>query len=111
MDIVDRDTLEELRDVMEDEFSLLIDTFIQDAPGRIAELRSVHASDDIAGLEKPAHTLKGSSSNIGAPKLSSICAALVDGVRAGDPGDVDAAIADIEQAFLELKDVLLTFKD
>ncbi|MDH5545800.1 MAG: Hpt domain-containing protein [Gammaproteobacteria bacterium] len=97
--VLDLQALEELREVMEDDFSLLIQTFLNDAPVRIDELKSALSAGDVLGLEKPAHTLKGSSSNIGATALSRACAKLVDDIRAGTVENPSADIKSIESLF------------
>lgn len=63
--------LQELQMIMEDEFALLLTTFVRDASARIQELEA--ARSDWTALRRAAHSFKGSSSNIGALALSEYC--------------------------------------
>ena len=76
MDHLDRQALEALKDVMEDDFALLISTFLQDSENRIRTLNSLVKSDNADAVRRAAHSFKGSCSNIGAPLLASYCAVL-----------------------------------
>ena len=110
MEVINHEALLELKDVMEDDFALLIETFLTDAPERIEELKKIVSGGGVqAEMEKPAHTLKGSSSNIGAMKLSAVCAGLVDQIRAGSVADPQASIAAIEAELEVAKEVLLSY--
>lgn len=110
MDVINHEALLELKEVMEDDFALLIETFLADAPERIDELKKIESDGGTpADMEKPAHTLKGSSSNIGAMKLSAVCADLVDQIRAGAVVDPKASIAAIEAELEVAKEALLTY--
>lgn len=78
--------IEELRELMDDEFALLIDTFIEDGEARLAQLPVlIDGPDD---LRRAAHSFKGGASNIGAVALASLCARLE-----AMPADCDAAMA------------------
>lgn len=70
---LDEEALAELRDVMEDEFDILINTYIMDSSDRIAHLRSALEQEDADRFSKSAHSLKGSCINIGAPRLGELC--------------------------------------
>ena len=109
MDVVNHEALLELKEVMEDDFGLLIDTFLADGPERIEELKRNLSDGQLTEMEKPAHTLKGSSSNIGAMMLAAACADLVDQIRAGAVADPAASIVAIEAEFAAAKVALLTY--
>ena len=75
---VDLETLEQLREVMEDEFEDLLQTYLEVAPKELD--RIAHALRILDGdiLASSAHTLKGSSSNLGAHRLAVMCNTLID---------------------------------
>lgn len=73
-DSLDLRALTELQDIMEEDFTLLIETFISDADDRMNDI--VQAVGDWQRLRRAAHAFKGSSSNIGAIKLAQLCKAL-----------------------------------
>jgi HPt (histidine-containing phosphotransfer) domain-containing protein len=109
MEHLDYDTLNTLKQVMEDDFELLIDTFVQDSTDRIRILREVIQGTDVDLIRRAAHSLKGSSSNIGAPQLSALCSAVekkaLENNLAGLSSDVDG----IEQEFAQVLILLRTY--
>ena len=50
--------------------------FLKDVPNRIERLRNACASGDIQEVRRVAHSLKGSSGNIGAQSMFGICSQL-----------------------------------
>lgn len=93
---LDHEALAELRDVMEDEFSILINTFLQDAQERLRKLSEAADGSDPASLRNIAHSFKGSCINIGAPALADCCFAAEQAGREGDLSDSGHHIAAIE---------------
>jgi HPt (histidine-containing phosphotransfer) domain-containing protein len=67
---VDRSVLSALREVMEEGYPDLLDIFLADSEERLKVLR---ATDSAARLVEAAHSFKGSSSNMGALKLTELC--------------------------------------
>lgn len=102
---LDLNLIDELRELMEDEFSLLIDTFIDDGEARLAELPALaDGSDD---LRRAAHSFKGGASNMGAVELASLCARLEAMSAGGDSAATIALIDDIRCEFEAVRGALL----
>ncbi len=80
---LDFDTLNELKVVMGDEFSLLIDTFKNDSIVRVQAIKDAVASVDPEEIRRAAHSFKGSASNMGATELTRLCRELEDLGRSG----------------------------
>ena len=57
---LDEEALAELRDVMEDEFEVLIQTYVADSRDRIRGLQEALRADDRDAFAKTAHSFKGS---------------------------------------------------
>jgi HPt (histidine-containing phosphotransfer) domain-containing protein len=93
---LDPDVLSALRDVMEDEFSTLIDTFLSDSEHR---LRQLTVAVDATQLLEAAHSFKGSSSNMGAIRLAALCHDLEQRSREHNLSGVELLIADIAREF------------
>jgi len=72
---VDRATLDELRDVMGDDIVELIDAYLNDTVRRLDELQQA-VDDQPEVVVSVAHTLKGSSANVGAREFAERCAAV-----------------------------------
>lgn len=81
---IDAGVLRELRAVLGDEFGVLVSTFLADSQVRLAAMRTALASSDAEALREAAHSLKGSSLNLGAGTLAGLCRSIEDRARAAD---------------------------
>ena len=106
MNHLDYDALNTLKDVMEDDFSLLIDTFIQDSTERLQKLQTIITSGNADLIRRAAHSFKGSSSNVGAMNLSSLCAALERKALEGNLVGLDESLRSIEEEFARVQILL-----
>jgi len=110
---IDMDVIQGLRELGgEDEPELLaelIQIFLQDAPQRIQDITEGLAHDDLARIERGAHTLKSSSANIGAMGLSELCRRIVECARTSRPQELpvlcDASVRALETAVAELREI------
>lgn len=75
---IDRKVLSELQDVMEGEYLNLLVVFLDDAQRRLDQL---HAAHDTEELRMAAHSLKGSSGNMGAQVLADLCRQLEERLK------------------------------
>lgn len=75
-ELLDTQMLEELREIMEDEFPVLMDTFLSESEKQYQAIKTAWADSDTDLLRRSAHSLKGSCGNIGAATLQSQCATL-----------------------------------
>ena len=73
----------------------LIDTYLGELPHLIARLQDALERSDRESLHRAAHTLKSSSANMGARRLSVLCADLEERSRDAIPDDGAASIGDI----------------
>ena len=107
-EILDYNMLDELKLVMEDDFQLLIDTFIADSDEKIAQLSGYDTEADPDLVRRSAHSLKGSSANVGATALSEASRILEDQAKDGDLSNLNSLKANIIDAYESLKEVLLS---
>jgi len=70
---VDAVALDELRNIMGDEFNLLIEVFVKDSTDRLVVIEKAIASGDAEDLRGCAHGFKGSALNISATLLTDLC--------------------------------------
>lgn len=89
--MLDNSTIAELREVMEDGFDEIITTFLEKSSELMDRLQEAEEVGDITAMAGPAHSLKSSSANMGAMKLSALARAIELAVRAGDPESALAA--------------------
>ena len=108
---IDHDALAELRDVMEEEFVILVNTFIQDSDDRLRQLREGAEAEDPEGVRKVAHSFKGSCINIGAPELADRCREAEQRGRDEDLSDIGACVNAIEKELETVREALVRFRD
>jgi len=85
----------------------IVSIYIEDTPKRLADLRSCLASGDAGGFTRAAHTIKGSSANVGAQVLKGIAERLETLSRkeglGGVSGLIDSCEAEFERVKAELR--------
>jgi histidine phosphotransfer protein HptB len=89
----------------------LIDLFLDEAPGQIQTISNALKSQDSQTLTISAHTLKGSSLNLGAKQLGAVCFKMEELGRSGKPIPAGTNTQAIETEFERVKVMLLTFKE
>lgn len=106
MSHLDYTVLESLKEVMEDDFILLLETFIQDSNERIEKLQALVTSDDKDAIRRAAHSFKGSCSNVGAAQLTLLCSDLEKKALAGNLTELQNDLSVIKQEFAQVRDLL-----
>lgn len=77
----------------------LVETFVQDAGAKIAQLRQRVASGDAAGIHALTHQLKSSSATLGLMRLSRISRTIDDDARHGGLELAARLVGELESAF------------
>ena len=93
--VIDQTVFSELQDTAGAEFATeLVDTFLEEAPGMLAELRSAHTEGDADRFRRAAHSLKSNSNTFGASRLAALARELeLAGLSADPARDLDALAA------------------
>ena len=99
---IDREALSVLREVMEEGYPELLDTFLADSEIRLAELQR---TADTKALSEVAHSFKGSASNMGAVRLAELCRELESGAKDKSPEEIVKLVAEISVEFAEVRPV------
>jgi len=74
---LDHDVIARLREELPADFlGRLVETFADQTPGLITDVRRAADDEDAASLHRAAHKLKGSCANLGAVELGGLCADL-----------------------------------
>jgi HPt (histidine-containing phosphotransfer) domain-containing protein len=105
---IDAATFAELQDTAGAEFvAELVDTFLQEAPAMLSDLRSARAAGDGDTFRRTAHSLKSNGQTFGALTLGALARELeLSGLgtdAARDAGRLDALEAEYERAAQALK--------
>ena len=97
---LDLDALKELKTIMGDEYSLLLETFLNDSVQRIRTIAEAVAAQDPIAIRRAAHSFKGSAGNMGALRLALICKSLEE---IGANGDIQGASSLLEDMHNEYR--------
>ena len=96
---LDSAVLAALQDVMEDEYPVLLDTFLADSEERLRLLRQAERVGDAQNLRLAAHSFKGSCSNMGASMLAGLCKQLEEVGRRELLAEAPELIEQVEREF------------
>ncbi|WP_242209454.1 MULTISPECIES: Hpt domain-containing protein [unclassified Pseudomonas] len=99
---IDREALSVLRDVMEEGYPELLDTFLTDSENRLGELQK---TSDAKALSELAHSFKGSASNMGAVRLAVLCQELESNAKDKSSAEIVKLVAEISDEFAEVRPV------
>ncbi|HEY8931939.1 MAG TPA: Hpt domain-containing protein [Rariglobus sp.] len=110
--VIDPTAIENLRALSPDDGDVflreIIGIFLEDTPRRVAELHASRASGDTLVFTRAAHSIKGSSSNVGASELRAVSEQLEHNARKhGLDEACDVMVAELEAAFIRARDELL----
>jgi HPt (histidine-containing phosphotransfer) domain-containing protein len=107
---LDYGVLRTLQDVMEDEYSTLLDIFLDDSEQRISQLRLILQSHsdgsgafDLQELSMMAHSFKGSCGNMGALHLADLCRELEDRSRLEKVSGLEDLLASIDLEYTTVR--------
>ena len=101
---IDLATFNELKATAGDDFVVeLVDTFVEEAPQMLAELRSAQAAGSVDRFRRAAHSLKSNSQTFGATALGARARDLELGGMPADATPLDALDAEYAQAAAALR--------
>jgi HPt (histidine-containing phosphotransfer) domain-containing protein len=98
-DAIDASVFENLSSLMGDEFADLLQAYKEDTTEFAKTLRGACDEDDHAAMQVPAHSMKSSSANIGAMRLSALAKNLEEQVRSDTLESVEQQVSEIEKEF------------
>ncbi|MGR3274393.1 response regulator [Acaryochloris marina NIES-2412] len=101
--IIDPAALDSFRQLAGEHASLLIadllNTYLEDAPGRVEKMHQAVKDADPDGLSDAAHALKSASANLGAKQLASFCSEAEALGRSGTTAGSADVVSQISQAY------------
>ena len=103
---LDMESLNALIEVMGDEFSMLVETFVNDSDVRIETIREAVSVADPEAIRRTAHSLKGSASNMGALTLTQFCRELEELGHEGKTEGADKLLEQITAEYVVVKNQL-----
>ncbi len=81
----------------------ILGIFLEDTPNRLAQLRTSREKGDTATFTRAAHSVKGSSGNVGANELHAVAEKIETHAKHSGLVETDALIAEIEAAFARVE--------
>ncbi|GAB4565762.1 MAG: hypothetical protein Kow0047_16600 [Anaerolineae bacterium] len=108
---IDPGALQQFREMMGEEapevIADLIESYVQDAEGLLAQIDTAWGQGDMALLQRSAHTLKSSSALLGATRLSEIALSIEKAAREQNLEGVEEKIAEAREEFHRARQELL----
>ena len=107
--VLSREIVDDLREIMGEEFVSLVRVFLEDAQKAVVRLEAAAANGDIDALVAPAHSLKSTSANLGALALSDLARSIEHGARQKNLADPSAQVAALGREFNKVQAALRGF--
>ncbi|MCE9657581.1 MAG: Hpt domain-containing protein [Burkholderiales bacterium] len=102
--VIDPHTFDELQaNAGADFVAELVDTFAEEAPPLLAEMRGALAAGAAERFRRAAHSLKSNSSTFGATRLAAMARELELGGLPADSGDIDVLAREFETTLVALR--------
>ena len=101
--LLDSQIVDELSEIMGDDLGMLFETFLVDSESKIVELVAQTNAQQSDVIRRIAHSLKGSSRNLGASQLAEQCELLENAARNAQSHRYSPLISAVNRAFLALK--------
>ena len=98
---VDQDTLDELVEIMGDDMQMLIDSYILDTRQKLEQFAVLDPNEDQEPILRLAHSLKGSSRNLGVITFANYCESIEDTARNGRLAASSIDLAKMNKLFEE----------
>lgn len=106
---LDDEALHELQVIMGEDFGHLLQTFVTDSTARIEAAEQAATAADSEALRRAAHSFKGSSGNMGAPRLSDLCRQIEELARDGVIDRCLPLVAQLSEEFAAVQRELQRF--
>lgn len=106
MSSLDMAQISELKDIMEDAFEDLVNTYLQDSESKLQALQAALESGDAVKVGELGHSLKGSSLNICAEPLSQFFKQIEDNGKQGNLEPIGELLSQANTEFQAVKNQL-----
>lgn len=103
---LDMELVGELQDIMADGFVTLVESYQRDASQRLVSMQAALDAEDRSQLRQLAHSLKGSSSNLGAVQVTALCVALEGQVADAEASKLQQLLNELDVAHVTAVEAL-----
>lgn len=104
--VIKSETLTELKEILEDDFEVLVSSYLEDARSRLVRLAAAIRESDAPVVKAEAHSLKGSSLNLGTLNLPALCSQLESQGNTGKLEGAPELFSKIETEFSKVEKAL-----
>jgi len=109
---IDLTVFEDLKEMMGADFIVeLVDTYLQDSPEMLAQMRQALDTQDAESFRRAAHSLKSNSANFGAMQLSALARELEMMGRENRLGQAGETLVKAEKEYALVEQVLEALKN
>ena len=98
--ILDLNTINELKEMLEDSFAELFILFKENSRGYIDQLKKAHEENNVEDILKYAHVLKGSCGSLGLKAMYELLIKLETSLREDSNADISASVLELESLYL-----------
>ena len=105
-DALDTSIIGDLLDVMGDEFPDLVRVYLEDTPKNVALLEQAARQRSMEGIIAPSHSLKSTSANLGALRLSELAKRLEHGARSGELAEPLILVSELKREYQQVASAL-----
>ena len=110
MSIIDLNTYNSLKENTGAEFiSELVDTFLEDTPNLIAQMKNALAAKNAESFRRAAHTVKSNAMTFGASRLADLAREL-EGMGRENNFEIGSRLETLEEAFQKAKSQLIELR-
>ena len=99
---VDPEIFQDMQELMEDDFSLLLQTFLEDTPALLEQINGAVKPDQAAQLSAAAHQLKSTCASLGFTALEQLANQLEAIGNGADAGEAPALCQQANASYDEL---------
>ena len=99
--VLDDTVVNDLLDIMGEDFLELLHVYLRDAPRLVQNVRKAARQGDVQALITPAHSLKSSSANVGAMRLSALAKQMEQKARQGRLNEPELLAEQIERTYAQ----------
>jgi HPt (histidine-containing phosphotransfer) domain-containing protein len=111
MPVIDQATFEELKEMSGADFiNELIDTFLEDAPKMIAEIKSALEANNADTFRRAAHSMKSNAATFGAGQLAALAKELEMLGKENKLSETGDRLKSLEEAYASVRDELTGMK-
>jgi len=97
--VLDHEALMSLKELLGENFDLLLETYVTDGNARLAALVEAFKLGDMNVVREQAHGLKGSSNNLGIAALGAICNEVEQQAKNCQSDGLEQKISSLQQMF------------